>query len=298
MKRADIQPYLDSIRDAHRLNTIERIYPEFLRDFSADPELAVKNLVDLGHSTGVIQQPINYVSWARCLARWAWKHGLLPYRPEIQLPRRTPVYLDQAPLTDAQIRILMAHIAGRGLIERGMVACMLVRGLRRNEVLSIRHGDVGPDYVAIKPKGHRVYVKIPCGESIISILRALRDAASAAHPNCLPESYLFCAPRALDGYGDYDVIPAMSEAGFKLIVDQWGEAIGRDLTPHKFRHACATILIEAGQTARQVSNYLRQSLDETQKLYFDRKGQMAESTFDAIPSWMVPSSESRGEVAV
>ena len=171
--------------------------------------------------------------------------------------------------TDDIQRILTAADAEtglRGLRDQAMLRTLLYTGLRRSEVVSM-------DWSLIHREAGHVVLELPVTKSgtpqsvklspvVVSALERYRTALDAAGVDC-----------------DAVWISLTRNKGQRISVDtayrtvlRYADLLDIRMTPHSFRHTCATLAMEGGATPQQVQGHLRHaSVTTTMQYYEDRQ---------------------------
>ena len=171
--------------------------------------------------------------------------------------------------TDDIQRILTAadgETGLRGLRDQAMLRTLLYTGLRRSEVVSM-------NWSLIHHEAGHVVLELPVTKSGTPQSVKLSPVVVAAL-----ERYR----KALDGAGvDCDAvwISLTRNKGQRISVDtayrtvlRYADLLDIRMTPHSFRHTCATLAMEGGATPQQVQGHLRHaSVTTTMQYYEDRQ---------------------------
>ncbi len=181
--------------------------------------------------------------------------GVLLPRLGVRLPRRV--------LTKAEARRLLALpdvATPRGLRDRALLEMFYSTGLRLAEMTALRVQDVDvkSGFVRTKGKGGRERI-VPTGASACA---ALRDYLQRARqPWCRHSGALHDA-LWLDSKKPHQPLRKGTVA---VTVQKYGRQIGLALSPHVWRHTCATHLVSGGANIAYVQRQLgHRSLRTTQ----------------------------------
>jgi integrase/recombinase XerD len=164
-----------------------------------------------------------------------------------RFPQRLPVVLSRE-----EVRRLLE--AAGGLRERAAMEIAYGAGLRLNELLQLRVGDIDSERMVIhvrqgKGKKDREVMLSP------SLLETLRVYWRHAHPH----GYLFPGQKA-----ERPLNPTVLQRGFSIAKQV--ARIEKDVTFHSLRHSFATHLMESGVNVRAIQTLLgHRSLGTTER---------------------------------
>ena len=176
-----------------------------------------------------------------------------------KLPRRLPQVL-----TPVQVDGLLSSIGGKTPLEmrdRALFELIYSSGLRCQEALDLRIGDISFDSgeVRLKGKGRKVRVVPVGGEALDALQRYLREGRTRLVPEGAHEGHVFVSKsgRALSGS---DVQRRLGR-----YLARAGAPAGT--SPHTLRHSFATHLLEGGADLRSIQEMLGHSSLSTTQVY-------------------------------
>lgn len=140
--------------------------------------------------------------------------------------------------------------------DKIIIELLYACGLRVSELcqLTISQIDLSAGYLRILGKGGKERL-VPLGELSIAILATYLEKSPSSHKNA--DAYLLRSP---------DDAP-LTRKNIWERVKALGEEIGRDISPHTFRHSFATHLLENGADLRVVQELLGHSDIATTQIY-------------------------------
>jgi len=165
----------------------------------------------------------------------------------------------KSPVSDEQLTQLTAYLAGKDDARLSLIFNLLYRqGLRRQEVVTLRVADI--DHEA----------------RTIAVLGKARDDREAVplHPTTYISLVAYLAATDLrDGY----LFPSRKAAGSHItplrlyqLVMKTHEALGIANTPHAYRKAFTSKLIDSGMNLLTVQQFTRHRSLDMLKVYYDR----------------------------
>lgn len=196
---------------------------------------------------------------------WLCRRGLLPRNPaqELELPRPGHT-LPLSPLSDAQVQRVLDlpdTAAPLGLRDRAILETLYSTAIRRSEVtgLTVDNLDAYRRLLFVRQgKGNRDRV-VPMGERALGwIVRYLQEV----RPTLMPdpgEQALF-----LSGSGNGAITPGYLSRLVTGYLRRAGIARGGC---HRFRHACATLMLENGADIRFIQQLLGHASLATTQIY-------------------------------
>jgi integrase/recombinase XerD len=147
------------------------------------------------------------------------------------------------------------------LRDRAIVLTLFASGLRASELISLKLADIDLEVGVIKVwdgKGGKdgiVPLSPPAIEALVAYIRDIR-------PKHDPEQ---TSPYVFLSY--YHGGPMSRQGLFYRLRNIGRAALGKDVSPHQFRHACATALLKGGADIRDVQAILRHSCIDTTEIY-------------------------------
>jgi integrase len=186
---------------------------------------------------------------------FARRLGAVPSNPAADVRRPRRVSAPAKTLTAEQIERLLAAIpeTNSGLRDRAIIVLILLEGLRRSEVLSLRAADVDfaiGDYCVRVKGGHQRRRRIP-PPALRAIITSL-EAQGRGVERLAPDDLLF----DITGSGLY--------ANFRRYAAVAGL---ENVTPHALRHAAAKLRRRSGASIEAVSAFLGHSSIATTAIY-------------------------------
>ena len=176
---------------------------------------------------------------------------------EVRRPRAKPS--PPRSLNAEEVHRLLAAIPAThgGLRDRAIIILILLEGLRRSEVLSLRVGDVNfetGDYLVRVKGGSLRRRRIP-GPALRSIVTALEAQARGLRRRLKPDEPIF----------------AISGSGFYANLRRYAAAADLDaVSPHVLRHAAAKLRRRSGASIEAVSSFLGHASLATTAVYLRR----------------------------
>lgn len=194
-------------------------------------------LAILARKKGISKKTVeNHLSVIRQILQFAILEGFCDYNPahDARIPEGLPSHPRPLPSPE-DIRKVKEHPEGFGLFA--LIA--LYTGLRRGEILALRRDDIDLDrrliYVtkSLRADGANVTLKLPKTESGVRVVGI--PEGLLPHLQNLPEGLLFQTKGR-----------PLTAKQFELRWKSYSEETGIKATPHQFRHAYTTALIESG----------------------------------------------------
>jgi integrase/recombinase XerD len=147
-----------------------------------------------------------------------------------------------------------------GLRDKAMLELLYATGIRESELISLKLGDVNTvaEFLSVEGKGGRERV-VPVG---VYALEAINEYLLKGRPELckdITERTLF-----LNNYGK-----PISRMGIWKIIKRYSimAGISHDISPHVFRHSCATHLLEGGASIMAVQEILGHVDVSTTQIY-------------------------------
>ena len=161
-----------------------------------------------------------------------------------------------------------------GMRDRAILELLYSTGLRNAELRRLECSDVNLDekvlYVA--GKGGR-YAYVPFGREAAYALRTYLAFGRGALTKGYPVQHSRISKKRLEQEHGRDFL-FISKAGhglcsgdLQVMVKQYSERIGKTISPHGFRHACATHLLRQGADIRHIQQLLRHAHLNTTQIY-------------------------------
>ena len=216
------------------------------------------------------------VACLKAFFRWAKQEGAVESSPfdEVTITVRVPKRLPRALSRGEVQKITTALARPPGASRRGrtprvdprsqrsatyLALClMLSTGMRVGELTAIRLTDIDPDFSAIRLRGKGARDRI-----VFVTNEALRTRLSA-----------YAAAHTTQGFADDLLLrntlgaPLTAQA-LRLRLRKLGDglSLNQRITPHRFRHTAATVLLEEGVDIRYVQRLLGHASISTTEIY-------------------------------
>ncbi|MCC7106390.1 MAG: tyrosine-type recombinase/integrase [Chloroflexi bacterium] len=222
--------------------------------------------------------------------------GRVPYRTP-RVDRRLPIVVhdvEQAPVPadpaqrDAKLELLR---------DRAIIRTLFCTGMRRAELAALNRADLddgNSDQALISGKGEReriVFFDEPTLETIRRYLEARNDSY---RPLFLRHDR--GRPRPKPG----GLNLRMKPNGVWAVVRKWATIAGVPITPHDFRHAKASVLLNRGARLSEVQDILGHASPETTKRIYAHYEvshlRQAFDEFSATPEELIDELERRSKV--
>lgn len=185
------------------------------------------------------------------------------YAPLISLPREIRSVPSHIP-SEKEMKKLLESVKPETPLrtrDRAILELLYATGIRNEELCGLYTGsiDFNEKTVVVKGKGSKERL-VPLGEWVIPYLR---------------EYLLVSRPKLLSGRKDTDIF-FVSKTGRKLTRRMLAQLVSRHrtksgltvrITPHSFRHACATHLLKHGADIRYVQELLGHERLSTTQIY-------------------------------
>ncbi len=147
-----------------------------------------------------------------------------------------------------------------GLRDRAIIELLYATGIRESELIDLKIGNLNAaaEFLTVTGKGGRERI-VPVG---VFAINAVNDYIIKGRPQLakdITERTLFLNP-----YGK-----GMSRMGLWKIIRKYAlmAAINRDVSPHVFRHSCATHMLEGGASIMAVQEMLGHVDVSTTQIY-------------------------------
>ena len=166
----------------------------------------------------------------------------------------------------------------RYLRERSILELLYSCGLRASEVVSLTLNDVNlqEGYVRVRGKGNKERI-VPLGSKATEAIKMYLDQRKY-----IKENKLFLNHRNR----------GLSRQSVWLIVKQFANNVGLDISPHTLRHSFATHLLDNGADLRVVQELLGHSSISTTQIYTHVSNRKLKEEFDMAH----PRAKERREV--
>ena len=213
----------------------------------------------------------------RTMHRWLAAEGLAEDDPARtvetpRLPRALPKALSEEQVlaildtTDGSIPAEAGRERALGIRDRALLEVLYATGARVSEVCGVRFGDLDVDAALLRVLGKRSKERIvPLGRPAV---RALASWLDEGRPRLAPERW-----RSRD---DADAVflgskgTRLTRQGLWLVIQRRARdaGLGTDqVSPHVFRHSCATHLLDHGADIRTVQELLGHASISTTQIY-------------------------------
>lgn len=147
-----------------------------------------------------------------------------------------------------------------GLRDRAILEVLYATGLRESELisLSMNHLNLEAEFISVVGKGGRERI-VPIGAYAMDAIRAYLDKGRNKLCKDITERTLFLNPLGRP----------ISRMGLWKIIRKYALAAGvmTDVSPHVFRHSCATHMLEAGASIMAVQEILGHVDVSTTQIY-------------------------------
>lgn len=201
------------------------------------------------------------LSSLRGFVTWAMEHNLLksdPIPPELSMPRE--LYMPHSVSEEEVQRIIEAAAGSDPLTvrDRAMLELLYATGMRVSELCSLRQLDLhlADGFATVTGKGSKQRV-VPLGQYAIDATGEWLPLRGAVCPAARGLAEVFVSKRG----------PISRSTVFR-IVKRYAAAAGvDDVSPHTFRHSCASHLLEHGMDLRLVQELLGHASLETTQVY-------------------------------
>ncbi|MCC6355221.1 MAG: tyrosine-type recombinase/integrase [Verrucomicrobiae bacterium] len=196
---------------------------------------------------------------------WLCRRGVLAGNPaaDLELPRPSHT-LPLSPLSDPQVARVLAQpdtATPLGLRDRAILETLYSTGIRRSELAGLSAADLDPARRTLfvrRGKGRRDRV-VPLGERALRWIGRYLDKARPAMAGERTETALF-----LSAQGDGGISPGYLSRLVTGYLRRAGIAKGGC---HRFRHACATLMLENGADIRFIQQLLGHASLATTQIY-------------------------------
>ena len=203
------------------------------------------------------------LSALRSLVRWGIDYGMLKENPvpqEVSAPRS--LYLPHA-LSESETLRMIEQAAGEhpeALRDSAILETLYATGMRVSELTGLRLLDLhlGEGFAVVTGKGNKQRI-VPLGQPAIDALRRyIDDARALICTRAMASDHVFLTRRG----------PMSRETVFRL-VKRCAHAAGivAKVSPHTFRHSCASHMLARGADLRLVQELLGHSALSTTQVY-------------------------------
>lgn len=213
----------------------------------------------------------------RTMHRWLAAEGLAEDDPARtvetpRLPRALPKALSEEQVlaildtTDSGIPAEAGRERALGIRDRALLEVLYATGARVSEVCGVRFGDLDLDAALLRVLGKRSKERIvPLGRPAV---RALASWLDEGRPRLAPQRW-----RSRD---DADAVflgskgTRLTRQGLWLVIQRRARDAGlgtEEVSPHVFRHSCATHLLDHGADIRTVQELLGHASISTTQIY-------------------------------
>lgn len=209
-----------------------------------------------------IQTQANWLAKIRVFFRFLAKENLIFYDPAaaLELPK-VPRGLPKNIITAREAKKVLESINTNqplGLRDRAMLELLYSSGIRVSELIHIQLADVdlnqGMLHV-VKGKGDKDRI-VPVGQIAC---RYIREYIQTARPQHTQETTLFLSCRGLP----------LAKQNIEEICEKQGRRAGvkKKVTPHTFRHTCATEMLKNSVDIRYIQELLGHSSLKSTQVY-------------------------------
>jgi integrase/recombinase XerD len=164
----------------------------------------------------------------------------------------------------------------RGLRDQAMLRTLLYTGLRRSEVVSMNwsliHHEAGHVVLELPVTKSGTPQSVKLSPVVVAALNRYRTALDEAGVDC-----------------DAVWISLTRNKGQRISVDtayrtvlRYADMLDIRMTPHSFRHTCATLAMEGGATPQQVQGHLRHASVTTTMQYYEDRNLLTDNATDYI----------------
>ena len=169
-----------------------------------------------------------------------------------------------------------AETGVRGLRDQAMLRTLLYAGLRRSEVVSMHwshiHREGGHTILALPDTKSGVPQSVKLSPVVVSALNRYRQALDAAAMDCDAVWISLTRNKGQQISGD---------TAYRTVL-RYADRLNIAMTPHSFRHTCATMAMEGGAAPQQVQGHLRHASVNTTMQYFEDRQQFDDNATDYI----------------
>jgi len=203
------------------------------------------------------------LSVLHCFLNWLYSSGYLltHLSSVITFPKRK-YQLQRRILTEKEIKIILSlpdTRSSKGIRDRALLELLYSTGIRRSELVGLNLYDLNTDegMLRVLGKGNKERI-VPIGNSAIKW--TLRYIEKVRWPYNLKEAALFLGLSQRQ---------RLTPKILNLIIREYAAMshIKKVITPHTFRHTCATHLLNYGADIRYVQELLGHASPETTQIY-------------------------------
>ena len=203
------------------------------------------------------------LSILHCFLSWLYRkdHILVDLSSAIEFPKRVS-YLPKRILTESEVKYILSLPdvrSSKGIRDRALLELLYSTGIRRSELVALNLYDLNTDegMLRVVGKGNKERI-VPIGKSAIEW--TLRYIEKVRWPYSLKESALFLGLSQRQ---------RLTPKILNLIIREYAAIshIRKVITPHTFRHTCATHLLKHGADIRYVQELLGHASPETTQIY-------------------------------
>ena len=203
------------------------------------------------------------LSILHCFLSWLYRkeHILVDLSSVIEFPKRIS-YLPKRILIESEVKYILSLPdirSSKGIRDRALLELLYSSGIRRAELVELDLYDLNIDdgMIRVIGKGKKERI-VPVGEVALSwLLKYIEKVRWLASPK---EEALFL------GWVNRKRLKVKT---LNLIVREYAKISGirKVITPHTFRHTCATHLLNNGADIRYVQELLGHASPETTQIY-------------------------------
>ena len=164
----------------------------------------------------------------------------------------------------------------RGLRDQAMLRTLLYAGLRRSEVVSMNwsliHHEAGHVVLELPVTKSGTPQSVKLSPVVVSALDRYRKALDTAGVDC---DAVWISLTRNKGQRITD------HTAYRCVL-RYAEMLSIQMTPHSFRHTCATLAMEGGATPQQVQGHLRHASVTTTMQYYEDRNLLTDNATDYI----------------
>jgi site-specific recombinase XerD len=164
----------------------------------------------------------------------------------------------------------------RGLRDQAMLRTLLYAGLRRSEVVSMNwsliHREAGHVVLELPVTKSGTPQSVKLSPVVVAALDRYRKALDTAGVDC---DAVWISLTRNKGQRITD------HTAYRCVL-RYAEMLDIRMTPHSFRHTCATLAMEGGATPQQVQGHLRHASVTTTMQYYEDRNLLTDNATDYI----------------
>lgn len=227
--------------------------------------LFMVNLHDLGMKSRSIARKATAI---RGFYKFLLREGIIKEDPTSLLERpkigkKLPTVLSRA---EVELIIMQPDLSTPfGLRDRAMLEVLYATGVRESELISLKIEDINSiaEFITVTGKGNKQRI-IPIGKYAVEAIKNYKQNGRDLLLKDISERTLFLNP-----YGK-----SMSRMGVWKIIRKYAlqAGINKSVSPHVFRHSCATHMLEGGAGIVAVQEMLGHVDISTTQIYTHLSG--------------------------